>query len=405
MLAAHNDTNRERWIAEAIKNGDIESPCLIFDLGSVDRVLELFTRHLPGVKLFYSLKANDDPTILKHLHSRGAGFDVASVNEIGAVLAVGATANDMILSNTIKAPNCIREIFRRRIRATTVDNDLDLNALALEATFHTFRPSILVRIKLQPLGVEINLNEKFGCSPETALHLLERSHQLGLPAVGIHFHVGTQCRNVESYRAGVEAAIEILSTLKQNTGLDLRTIDIGGGFPDELVAAESGGLGKFFEELGRIVKFAEELGYDIVAEPGRVIASGAGIAVSQIIGRNEHDGREWLYLDDGIYGLYSTAYYEKRLFDFVPVGVKGGKETSFIVAGPTCDSLDVIGTDVKLPSTVKPGDYVLAYHAGAYSISVKSHFNGMGNISTAISRHAIVEAAAEIPLVRKAVGG
>jgi ornithine decarboxylase len=403
LHAPHTASDRERWIASAIRRGELESPCLVFDLDAADRILGLFNRHLPGVKLYYSVKANSDPTILQHLHQRGVGFDVASVNEIAAVLATGAEPEDAILSNTVKTNTCIREIFRRRISATTVDNLLDLNALALESTFHTFRPRILARIKLPPMGVEINLNEKFGCSLEMAPQILYRAHELGLIADGVHFHVGTQCRNVLSYRAGIDAAIHVLGSLKAQYGLDLRTIDIGGGFPDELVADENGGIEEFITDLGFIVREAQSLGYEIIAEPGRIIASGAGIAVSQVIGRNQRDGREWLYLDDGIYGLYSTAHYEKRIFEFVPIEQKMHNVTSFVVAGPTCDSLDVIGMDIKLPSGIKPGDHVLSYHAGAYSISVKSNFNGMGQISTKVSQHAVVEGLTPSPA--RAMGG
>lgn len=387
--------NREAWIAAAIKEGSIESPCLVFDLDAVDRTLDLFERHVPGLKLFYSLKANNDPTILTHLKSRGLGFDVASVNEIGSTLAVGITSEDMILSNTVKTANCVREIFRRRVYATTVDNELDLKALSLESTFHSFRPKIFVRIKLQPLGVEINLNEKFGCTPERAVALLLRAHELGLPPAGIHFHVGTQCRNVQSYRIGISSAISILRDLKTQHGLELSTINIGGGFPDELAAAEVGGLEAYIQELGGIVKEAQDAGFTLIAEPGRVIAAGGCTAVARVIGRNIHDGRDWLYLDDGIYGLFSTAHYEKRQFDFVPIGKKKGKPARFVVAGPTCDSLDVISLNSQLPEDMQPGDYVLANHAGAYSISVKSQFNGMGQISTAISQKAVV--AIEVP--------
>jgi len=365
----------------------------VLDFDSIDKTLDLFERHLPGVKLYYSLKANDDPAVLSHLRIRGLGFDVASVNEISTALEAGAASEDLILSNTIKTPNCIREIFRRRIAATTIDNEYDLEALALESTFHTHRPKILARIKLPALGVDINLNEKFGCSAEVAAALLFRATELGLPADGVHFHVGTQCKNVESYRAGIETALQVLLDLKDVMGLDLRTIDIGGGFPDEVAAAECGGLEKFFTELGAIVKTAQDLGFEVIAEPGRVIASGAGIAVSQVIGRNVHEGKEWIYLDDGIYGLYSTAHFEKRLFEFVPIGRKFESVGSFVVAGPTCDSLDVVGADVLLPTGIKAGDYVLAYNAGAYSISVKSNFNGMGQISTTVSKHAVVEPA------------
>ena len=382
----------------------MESPCLVFDLDAVDRTLGLFGRYVPGLRLYYSLKANNDPTILTHLQSKGLGFDVASVNEIGTAIAAGIAPEDMILSNTVKTTNCIREIFRRRVFATTIDNELDLKALALESTFHSFRPQVFVRIKLQPLGVEINLNEKFGCTLERAAALLAKSHELGLPPAGVHFHVGTQCRNVQSYRVGIESAIEVLRDVRTRHGLNLTSINIGGGFPDELAAAEYGGLESFITELGEIVKAAQDHGFNLIAEPGRVIAAGACTAVARVIGRNVHDGKDWLYLDDGIYGLFSTAHYEKRHFDLIPVEKKKGKAISYVVAGPTCDSLDVISLNTMLPADMQPGDYVLANHAGAYSISVKSQFNGMGQISTAVSQQAVVSL--EVPEdIKTIVGG
>ena len=391
MPTARETRNIEDWIAAAIKRGDIVSPCLVFDFDAVDRTLELFEKYLAGVKLYYSLKANDDPALLSYLNARGVGFDVASMNEIHAALQVGAESEQLILSNTIKSPACIREMFKRRVAATTVDNENDLEAIAREATFHSHHPRILVRVKLPALGVDINLNEKFGCSMEVAASLLNRAYELGLPADGIHFHVGTQCKNPDSYLAGLQIAMHILRDLKDVMDLDLKTIDIGGGFPDEIAAEECGGLERFFAELSEFVKGAQDEGFNVIAEPGRVIASGAGIAVSQVIGRNVHEDRDWLYLDDGIYGLYSTAHYEKRKFNFIPIGKSPIDLVSYVIAGPTCDSLDVIGNDVMLPRNINTCDYLLAYQAGAYSISVKSNFNGMGQISTMVSQHALIQ--------------
>jgi len=381
----------ECWIAEAIHGGAIETPCLVFDLDYVHRAIGLFKRHLPNVRLFYSMKANSDPILLAALKSHGVGLDAASINEVAQALQAGFPPEDLILSNTVKNSKVIRDIFAKRLAATTVDGELDLKALALESTFHSYRPKVLVRIKLPAYGVDINLNEKFGCNAAEATKLLKMAHDLGMNPDGIHFHVGTQCRRVDSYRIGMETAMQILATVKQLYGLDLRTINVGGGFPDAIVAEELGGLRAFFVNLGSIVRVAQDRGFKVCAEPGRVISAGAGIAVSQVIGRNNHEGREWLYLDDGIYGLYSTAHYEKRAFEFVPLGRKSATRAEFVVAGPTCDSLDVIGEHIEMPVDIKPGDYVIAYNAGAYSISVKSHFNGMGQITTAVQGQAVVQ--------------
>lgn len=391
MEAGSATLKGDKWIAAAIQEGTLQSPCLLFDLSEVDKILALFAKHLPKVKLFYSVKANNDTTILRHLQERGIGFDVASVSELTAVLGLGVSPENVVLSNTIKNPECVRDIFRRRVPVTTVDNEYDLRALAQESLFHNFRPQILVRIKVQPVGVQINLNEKFGCSAEEAVRLLGLSRELGLPPLGIHFHVGTQCKNVLSYANGVAMAIGILERVRDEIDLDLRTINIGGGFPDAIAVGEAGGYEAYFSTLGSVVANAEEMGYTVMAEPGRVLASGACTAVAQVIGRNEHDGKQWLYLDDGIYGLFSTAHFEQRRFELAPVGEVPGEPTPFVVAGPTCDSLDVIGIDLVLPDGIRPGDYVIASHAGAYSISVKSNFNGMAQITTAVQPYAVAE--------------
>ncbi len=374
------------------------TPCLVFDFSYVDRILSLFESELPNVRLFYSVKANDHPDMLLYLRMKGLGFDVASVNEIVGVVSAGAKVEDLILSNTIKNPQCVREIFRRRLWATTVDNTHDLNALAMEATFHSHRPVIFVRLKVPALGVDINLNEKFGCSADEAVALLLRANELGLPPQGVHFHVGTQCKDVESYRAGIRSAIDVLRRAESMSGLSLKMINIGGGFPDEIVAEQLGGLESFIAQIGAVVHEAEEKGFTVIAEPGRVLASGAGIAVSQVIGRNSHDGKNWIYLDDGIYGLYLTAYFEKRRFDLVAFHPENENVVPYVVAGPTCDALDVIGNDLDLPESIHEGEYIIAFNAGAYSISVKSNFNGMGDISTKVSRHALVEMDTDVML-------
>jgi len=398
LIAAETANNTRDWIASAIAKGEIATPCLVFDFSYVDRVLALFDEHLPNVNLYYSVKANDHPEMLRYLSSRGLGFDVASVNEIAGVLNIGAKADELILSNTIKNAQCIREIFNKRLWATTVDNERGLNALSLESTFHTHRPAVFVRVKVPASGVEINLNEKFGCTRDEAVALLIRSHELGMPPEGVHFHVGTQCKHVESYRNGIEMSMSILKEVEEETGLVLRTINIGGGFPDELVADQIGGLKAYMTALGKLVQDAEDKGFRIIAEPGRVLASGAGIAVSQVIDRNVHDGREWLYLDDGIYGLYSTSHFEKRRFDLLTFHPDDEKQIPFVVAGPTCDSLDVVDAEMLLPESMQAGDYVIAFNAGAYSISVKSNFNGMGDISTKVAHHALVQMDTDIML-------
>lgn len=375
------------WVRDAVSRRAIQTPCLVLDLDYTNQTHALMRKHLAGVQFFYSVKANNDPAFLAHLHSLGIGFDVASINELELAKSVGAEPETIILSNTIKSAQTVRQLFNNRVKATTFDSEHDLRLIAQEATFHSERPKLLVRIKVQSLDVHIDLNEKFGCTVDEAVRLVEVANSLGLSVDGVHFHVGTQCWNTESYRLGIESALSLM----QKAPIAGKILNIGGGFPDPIVAEKAGGLDLYFAQLGQIVEIAKRAGCEIWAEPGRVLASGSGLAVSQVLGSSNRDGKNWLFLDDGIYGLFSTAHYEGRKFEFELARASAADGSFFILAGPTCDSLDVIDTKAYLPSDVAPGDYLIAPIAGAYSISVQCHFNGLAQISTAVPTLAVVE--------------
>ncbi|MCW5941820.1 MAG: hypothetical protein KIS66_06295 [Fimbriimonadaceae bacterium] len=372
--------DREFWIANALDAGEIETPCLVVDTRTMDQLLSLWRDHLPQVGLFYSVKANNDRHILRHLQQSEIGFDAASESEVETLLALGVKPDRIILSNTIKTRGCLQAIVRNRIPLVTADNERDLRAIA-QASVGEWSPSVLIRLKVSPTDVQIDLNEKFGCTVDEARRLIEVADSLGLKPAGVHFHVGSQCWNLKSYRDAMESAVQLLD---EENRAHLKIINIGGGFPDALTASKCGGLSCFFEGLAAIAGEALSKGYSVIAEPGRVLVADACTAVCQVIGRATHDGHEWLYLDDGIYGLFSTAYFEKQPFEFVPVRESDASPCSFVVAGPTCDSLDVVGK-ATLPSDTQPTAYVMAHRAGAYSVSVKSHFNGFGNIRTYVA--------------------
>lgn len=368
---------REVWIESAVRAGQLRTPCLIVDTRTLDELLGLWREHLPDVRVFYSVKANNDQQVLCHLVGNNVGFDAASLSELDQLLTLGVVPERIILSNTIKSTECIQAIVRHRIPLVTVDNERDLRAIAREAAGH-WRPNVLVRLKVAPTDVQIDLNERFGCTAGEAERLFCIADDLGLKSAGIHFHVGTQCWNLNSYRDAMDAALQLLTRASRD---DVNIINIGGGFPDAQTAEKCGGLSAFFRGLASMIRSAQALGYTVMAEPGRVLVADACTAVCKVIGRVFHNGHEWLYLDDGIYGLFSTAYFEKRKFDFIGLLKADEPTAAFVVAGPTCDSLDVIGQANLKPDT-GPGDFVLAHCAGAYSISVKSHFNGFGHINT-----------------------
>jgi len=393
MLDILEIDQRVEWLRDALASDKLTTPCLVIDCQAIEAILALFRKHLQPVSLYYSVKANNDPSVLRYLDSQGLGFDVASVKELQDSLAMGVDPGRVILSHTVKSKDCIDELFRNRVPLTTVDNERDLRVIAAAADGRDHELGILIRIKLEPGDAKINLNGKFGCSKAEAMRLIKLAGELSLRPVGIHFHVGSQCWNVQDYARGVRTAMEVIAEARERFGVKLNQLNIGGGFPDATTAVAVGGLESFFEDLGKAVAPALDSGLSLSAEPGRVLVADACTAVCQVIGKSQHDGREWLYLDDGIYGLFSTAFFEKSQFCIREVVESHGPPMDYVIAGPTCDSLDIVSGSCRLPATVEPGSYVYAHGAGAYSVSVKSHFNGMAQISSAVSERVAVEVA------------
>ncbi|MBX7133090.1 MAG: alanine racemase [Fimbriimonadaceae bacterium] len=364
-----------------VRNGAIETPCLVIDAHEIDRMLGLFRTYLPFVRLQYSVKANNAPEVIRHLHSRGVGFDVASAAEAELTTEYGVPPERLILSNAIHPRSTLEDIFTRGIPLVTVDNEGALRAIAAEASQRgKTPPAVLIRIRVPSMNSQLDLNTKFGCSCEQAVRLFDIARDLGVQANGVHFHVGTQCWDVETYRLAVGQAKEVLAATRVNdhTG---RVLNIGGGMPDPRMAEKAGGLETFFVGLAKVLAPIHEQGFELIAEPGRVLVSSACTAVCTVVGRATRDGLPWLYLDDGIYGMFSAIYFERRDFRFETLAPSSRQSASYMIAGPTCDSIDTLGT-FTLAGDPQPGSILIAPDAGAYSVSVKCHFNGFAHINT-----------------------
>lgn len=210
-------------------------------------------------------------------------------------------------------------------------------------------------------------------------------HNAGFQARGIQFHVGSQSWNTHNYKVGVTSAIRVIDAAKFNKGIICDSINIGGGFPDPVVARDSGGFETFFRKLRDSLLPAIENGFNILAEPGRILSSGACSAVCKIIGKSYRNGIPWLYIDDGVFGLFSGKFFDHKDFTFKTLyqqrPLDSLKSVPYTIAGPTCDSLDVISQTTLLPLNLAVGDVLCAHNMGAYSIVTGSNFNGFGRIN------------------------
>lgn len=330
-----------------------------------------FQHFLPGVEVFYAVKANPHPLVVGLLASLGSSFDVASKQEIALVASFGISPERMIFANTIKRREGILYARQVGVSLMTYDNEEELKKIA------RFYPEarLILRLKTPSNGSRIDLSYKFGADPQEALELLQRAQDMGLCPIGLSFHVGSPCHNPKTYATALHIVEDVLEKA-QERGLFLTLVDIGGGFPLHTYAVEGGegSLETVSEVLRPLLGTFLSRGFRVIAEPGRSIVGNAGILITRVIGKARRSGKIWYYLDDGLYGTFSAIPFDKAHFSFYALK-ESDEEIPATLAGPTCDSLDVVAEDVLLPP-LEVDDLIVVPDIGAYSWASATNFNG-----------------------------
>ncbi|MBI4431681.1 MAG: type III PLP-dependent enzyme [Candidatus Omnitrophica bacterium] len=347
------------------------TPLMLIERETLARQYQRFQRALPNVKPYYAIKANPHPDIVKYFIKLGAGFDVASGNEMAQVLRLGAKPDQIIFANTIKSIADIQLAYRSRVRFMTFDNEPELYKIAKFAP----RSRVLVRIKVINMGSQVELSLKFGADPDQAVFLLEKAKALGLKPEGISFHAGSQCRFADSYIDALRVTSNLFKE-GERSGLHLHMLDIGGGFPIKHFDREDGPT---FEDIARKIRKALRKLFDlkkvqIMAEPGRFLVGPAGTLITQVVGRTFRNNRNYYYLNDGVYGDFSGIVFDNCKYELKTL--RRGQKFLSTVAGPTCDSFDVVSPSEELPE-LDVGNVVYVKNIGAYSsASAVPCFNG-----------------------------
>jgi ornithine decarboxylase len=363
-------------IREFLKQRSNDGPCLVVDLDVVRENYSGFAKALPDSKVFYAVKANPAPEILKLLAGLGCCFDVASVSETEAALAAGATPERISYGNTIKKETEIAIAFGLGVTLFAVDCEAEVEKVARAAP----GSRVICRIHCDGSGSEWPLSRKFGCEPAYAADILELAHRRGLVPHGISFHVGSQQHNIEAWDRALASTAAVFRTCAER-GIALAIVNLGGGFPARYVR-KTPKLESYGKAIFRSLRkhFGNAIPETIV-EPGRGLVGNAGMIEAEVVliaKRSPEDEVRWVYLDIGkFHGLAETIDESIRY----PIRTaKDRDETApCVIAGPTCDSVDVLyeKTPYPLPVSLAIGDKVLIEAAGAYTATYSSvGFNG-----------------------------
>jgi ornithine decarboxylase len=354
----------------------------VVDLDVIADSYRKLRKFLPLAQVFYAVKANPEPAIVAMLNQLGSSFDTASRGEIDLVLDHGAKAERVSFGNTIKKQRDIAYAYERGVRLFAFDSEAELKKLAESAP----GARVFCRILMECGGAEWPLSRKFGCSPEMATQLLRQARELGLDPYGLSFHVGSQQTDLNSWDVAVGRAARMFSAL-QALDIDLRMINIGGGFPAQYRAAVAPVEAYASAVMKAISSHFGNKIPEIIIEPGRSLVGDAGVIQSEVVlisKKDAKDKRRWVYLDIGKFGGLAETMDESIKYS-ITTPRDGGSTGPVILAGPTCDSADILyeKASYRLPVDLQVGDKIEIQSTGAYTSSYCSvNFNGFPPLKT-----------------------
>ncbi len=368
-------------IAHYLAENDLATPCLVLDVDRVETNYRRLKAALPLARVYYAVKANPARPILERLAGLGSCFDAASFEEVSAALDAGAAPEAVSYGNTVKKERAIKAAFDRGVRMFAFDSEEELEKLARAAP----GSKVYCRILVGNDGAEWPLSRKFGCEVEMARDLMLRAERMGLDPFGLSFHVGSQQTTTGAYEAAIARVAMLFTDLKE-AGVNVRMVNLGGGYPvryraevPEIEAFGDAIMGAMVEHFGNAIP-------DIVVEPGRFIAGDAGVVQSEVVLVSRKSGDDpvrWVYLDVGRFGGFAETEGEAIKYAF-RTPHDGTPEGPVTIAGPTCDSTDTLyeRSNYRLPHALRSGDKVEVLATGAYVTTYASQgFNGFAPLA------------------------
>ena len=343
------------------------SPLLIVDCERVRMQYRRLQKALPGVSLYYALKPLPHPAVVRTIAAVGGNLDLATTGEVQLAARLGIDPARCIHTHPIKRDKDIRNALTAGVTVFVADNPDEVRKFRR----YRDRVQLLLRVSFRSPGAVSDLSRKFGCSPEKALELARLAAQLGVPLAGFSFHVGSQAPDALKHVEAIEACAKLLAAARRERLGRCDTLDIGGGFPIDY-STRVPDIGRFCAPIRKALSGLPRR-VRVIAEPGRYIAGPAAIAVATVMGRAERSGLWWYYLDDGLYGSYSGQLYDHARYPIESLRQDGERRAS-VLAGPTCDSIDVIAENILLPK-LKAGDLIIGRSMGAYTWATASEFN------------------------------
>jgi len=328
----------------------------------------------------YAVKANSALAILKLFAEHGAGFDIVSGGELERVLAAAPEAVDrVVFSGVGKTAEEIDRALAARILEFNVESEAELKLLAARAKKLKRRARFALRVNPDVFAethpyISTGLHEhKFGINIRQARRIYrEAAQSRWLEAHGISVHIGSQIRSADPFGAAAARVSHLVAQLRQD-GIDLKSIDIGGGLGIDYHDGRFDAATKVREYVGAIESAIEGFEGRLLLEPGRFLVAQAGALVTRVLSVKRNGKKTFVITDAAMNDLIRPALYQ-AYHEIVPVRPRAGKSRIVDVVGPVCETGDFFARDRRLAPVV-PGDLLALLDAGAYGMAQSSNYN------------------------------
>ena len=359
---------------------DFGTPCFIYShndlVKNFSEIKNVFASEKR--KVFYSVKANSNLSILKVLLELGAGFDIVSLGELERVIKIGAQPEKIIYSGVGKSEEEIIRSLEYGIHCFNVESFSELERInSIAAKLNKVAPvSIRINPNIDPgshefisTGVETT---KFGINLKNMMDaFIYANNEKSIELLGIDYHIGSQIESLDPFKEAIISVKKIIDQLKENN-INIKLIDMGGGLGINYQNNDAPSLNDFGKTINQVINDNELSDYDFIIELGRSIVGNVGYILTSVEYIKKDSEKNFVIVDAGMDNLIRPALYG-AWHEIKPI--TDNKEQNILcdIVGPVCECTDFLGKDRQL--SVKQGDLLIISSCGAYASSMASNYN------------------------------
>jgi diaminopimelate decarboxylase len=358
------------------------TPLYVYSADDIRDRVAMFTREFTGVDhtICYAVKANSSLAILKFLASLNCGFDIVSGGELERVRRAAPEAlSRVVFSGVGKQAWEMDAALSAGILLFNVESEAELELLAERAQSLGKQASIALRVNPDVFAqthpyISTGLREhKFGIAIDRAREVYRRATRLpGIQPAGVSVHIGSQIRDTAPFAESVKRVRSLIEDLRLD-GINIQFLDAGGGFGIEYGRADFNPAERVAEYARAIRSALDGLGVHLLLEPGRFLIAQAGALLSRVLYTKQNGSKRFIITDAAMNDLIRPALYGAH-HEIVPVIHDNRPHEVADIVGPVCESGDFFARDREI-AELRSGDLVVLLDAGAYGMSLSSHYN------------------------------